>query len=511
MPQLDLVLINPGGHADIYSADAGWSFEKAGATAKEPPIWAGMIATYTRRRGFSVEILDANLLNLTGAQTAERIHEMNPQLAAFVIYGHQPSASTQTMVPAREAAKRLKELAPEIKILFVGGHVAALPERTLREEAADFTCGGEGPVTVADLLSALKAGSTDLHKVRDLWWLEEGHVRENAHAPLITNLDQEIPRTAWDLIDAGHYRAHDWHCYGRLERREPYVSIYTTLGCPYRCGFCCIQAPFKSGELMIGQTANTYRRWSLETVTGWIQYLVEERGVENIKIADEMFVLNPRHVLGICDFIIKRGWGERLNIWAYSRIDTCRPEFIDKLRRAGFRWLAFGIEAADASVRTDVDKGRFQEDAIYKILRSVQGAGINIIANYIFGLPKDTLETMQATLDLALGVNSEAANFYCTMAYPGSSLNQEARQKGWALPDDPGGPGWIGYSQHSYETLPLPTETVSAGEVLRFRDEAYRTYHSDPGVIAAAAYRFGEETAAHIAKLGQRKFARKYY
>ena len=78
---------------------------------------------------------------------------------------------------------------------------------------------------------------------------------------------------------------------------------------------------------------------------------------------------------------------------------------------------------------------------------------------------------MQRTLDLALDLNCEFANFYSAMAYPGSPLYEEAIRRGWRLPET-----WSGYSQHSVDTLPLPTRHISAGEVLSFRDRAFDTY-----------------------------------
>ena len=72
-----------------------------------------------------------------------------------------------------------------------------------------------------------------------------------------------MPGSAWDLLPMDRYRAHNWHCLGDLER-QPYAAIYTTLGCPYHCSFCCIQAPFKAGEQVAGikDTVNSYRYWS---------------------------------------------------------------------------------------------------------------------------------------------------------------------------------------------------------------------------------------------------------
>ena len=150
-----------------------------------------------------------------------------------------------------------------------------------------------------------------------------------------------------------------------------------------------------------------------------------------MKFADEMFVLNERHVLAICDLLIERRYD--LNIWAYARVDTVKDGMLDKLKRAGFNWLALGIEAADERVLTDVDK-RYRVEEVHETVRKIKSAGINIIGNYIFGLPEDTAETMLGTLDLALELNCEFANFYSAMAYPGSPLYEKAIRAGWPLP-----------------------------------------------------------------------------
>ena len=91
---------------------------------------------------------------------------------------------------------------------------------------------------------------------------------------------------------------------------------------------------------------------------------------------------------------------------------------LDKLKRAGFNWLAFGIEAASDRVLSDVDK-RYEIEQVYDTIARVKAAGINIIGNYIFGLPEDDLDSMQETLDLAMELKTEFANFYSAMAYPG--------------------------------------------------------------------------------------------
>jgi radical SAM superfamily enzyme YgiQ (UPF0313 family) len=312
-----------------------------------------------------------------------------------------------------------------------------------------------------------------------------------------------MPGVAWDLLPMDRYRAHNWHCLGQ-PGRQPYAAIYTTLGCPFKCSFCCIQAPFKSGEAALGlrPNINSYRFWSPRRVVDDLEHLATHYGVRNVKFADEMFVLNRQHVEAICDLVVERRLD--LNIWAYSRVDTVKDGMLDKLRRAGVRWLAFGIEAANARVRGDVQKG-FDQDLIFDTLSKVADAGIHVIGNYIFGLPEDDLDTMRETLDLAIELNCDFANFQCAMAYPGSQLYQLALKQGWPLPET-----WAGYAQHAVDALPLPTRHLSAGQVLRFRDEAFHTYFTHPDYLEMVQRKFGVSAVEDIRRMTAHRLVRNY-
>jgi anaerobic magnesium-protoporphyrin IX monomethyl ester cyclase len=497
---VDVVLVNPGARTRIYQSLG------TRLTAVENPVWAGLIATFVRKRGYEVQVVDAEADELTPVQIAERVELIDPRLVVIVVYGHQPSASTQNMTGASLACTAIRQQMPSAKILMIGGHVAALPERTLREESCDFVAHDEGLQTIVDLLEAGRVGDNDYRKVRGLAYWTGGTLRQfrsNAAAPLVKDLDDNMPGISWDLLPMQKYRAHNWHCFGHLDRK-PYAALYTTLGCPYKCSFCCIQAPFKAGEKELGlkETVNSYRFWSPERVIEEIDLLVSKYGIRNIKFADEMFVLNVRHVSAICDLIIERGYD--LNIWAYARIDTVKDGMVDKLKRAGFSWLAFGIEAASDRVLSDVDK-RYEVKQVYDTVAKVKAAGINIIGNYIFGLPEDDLESMQQTLDLSLELNTEFANFYSAMAYPGSALYNQAIANGWPLPDT-----WSGYSQHAVDTLPLPTKHLPAGEVLKFRDYAFHTYFTHPSYLSYVERRFGADTLAHIQDMATHRLERKF-
>jgi anaerobic magnesium-protoporphyrin IX monomethyl ester cyclase len=493
--KLDVLFINPATRAQVYQSLAH------DLAAVENPVWAGLLAGFCRRRGLSVGILDAEAEGLTPRQVAERVREVQPLLAVIVVYGHQPSASTQNMTAAGQVSSAIKEDRRDQPILLVGGHVAALPERTLREEDADFAAVGEGLTTIVALVEALKSAGPNFAAVPGLAYRDDDGIRLNPDQPLIADLDAEIPDQAWDLLLMSRYRAHNWHCLeGRA--RQPYAAIYTTLGCPYHCSFCCIQAPFRAGERAAGlrASANSYRAWSPEHVVRRIDALASRHGVRNLKIADEMFVLNRKHVLGICQGLIERK--HNLNIWAYARVDTIKDGLLGPLRDAGFAWLALGIEAGAERVRADVDK-RFEQDEVYGVVEKIRAAGINVIGNYIFGLPEDDHATMQATLDLAVELNCEFANFYSAMAYPGSPLYAQAVRLGVALPGK-----WTGYAQHARDCLPLPTKHLPAHEVLRFRDDAFQRYFTGARYLDMAARRFGPAMVECLQDMTRRRLER---
>lgn len=486
--QLDLLLINPGARDQVYG-NLGLSL-----SGIEPPHWCGLIAGFVREKGYSVKILDAEAENFSPQQTAQKITVLNPILAGIIVLGSNPSASsTPKMTAASETLKELKKIAPQIKTLLGGLHPSALPERTLKDEDVDFVCQGEGFHTLLELLELLKSDDEckDYH-INGLWYKKNSEIISNPAAEPIKNLD-ELPFTAWDLLPMEKYRAHNWHCFNDLSKRDHYAVIYTSLGCPFNCNYCNIHA-------LYGKPGIRFR--SPEKVIEEIDLLVNTYNIKNIKIIDELFVLNEARVKKICDLIIQRGYS--LNIWAYARVDTVHESLMKTMKQAGINWLAFGIESANDNVREGVTK-RFSQDTIKKAIRISQNANIYIMGNFIFGLPDDTIETMQETLDLAKELNLEYINFYTAMAYPGSQLYFEAIQKGIKLPEQ-----WHGYAQYGEDTLPLSTKYLTSAEVLRFRDKAFTEYLSNHLYLKMIREKFGIEVEEHIKKMLKHEIRRKY-
>jgi radical SAM superfamily enzyme YgiQ (UPF0313 family) len=501
MNKLEVLFVHPNASKKVYQ---GLSKD---LSAIEPPIWAALLAQHTRNKGYNTKILDCEAERYTAAESAAAIDEMDARLTVFVVYGQQPSASTQNMQGVHDVLEILKDQTNynDRKILLTGLHPSAISRITMKSEKMDFVCQGEDPKTIVGLLATSNMDSIEeLKNVPGLWYREAGEIKFTKPAPLIgqQEMQSELPGMAWDLLPMDKYRTSNWHAMSNDNEKEPFASLYTSLGCPFKCSFCCINAPFGNNNIENWDYGrNKFRYWDPDFIITEFDK-IHKMGIRNVKIADEMFVLNKHHFLEVCNRLIDRKYD--FNIWAYARIDTVKEEYLETLKKAGVNWLALGIESGNKVVRKDVVKGKFTEVNIKDLVQKIQDTGINVIGNYIFGLPEDTVETMQETLDMAIELNCEFANFYSAMAYPGSRLYLDALQEGWDLPDN-----YVGYSQHSYEMKPLPTKYISSADVVRFRDEAFNIYYTNEKYLSYVKEKFGQDTHDGIVRMTKHKLKRK--
>ncbi|MCE2689236.1 MAG: B12-binding domain-containing radical SAM protein [Rubrivivax sp.] len=493
---LDVLLVNPDSSATAYQGLA------ATYSAIEPPTWALLLAQSCRAKGFGVAIMDCDAEKLSLEAAVQRVKDLKPRLVVFVVYGQNPNSGTTSMIGATRLAQALKQHDPQRPIGFVGSHTSALPREVLAHPFVDIVFLNEGVYALHNLLRGNL--SEDVAKVAGIGFKK----RDRDGRPVLwlnppqavvpqERMDEDMPGYAWDLLPMRErpldlYRAHFWHAGFDHAKRTPFAAIYTSLGCNFGCDFCMINIVNRTdnGEDVHAAQSRGMRFWSPKLIAGELEKLAK-MGVETVRISDEMFFLNRRYYEPLLHDIVDRDL--KLRMWAYSRVDTVRPGALELFRRAGIGWLALGIEAGSQVVRSEVSKGSFKEVNIREICRTVRDADINVISNYIFGFPDETRETMQQTLDLALELNTEMANMYPCQALPGSPMYRQALRNGWRLPDS-----YAGYAFLSYECEPLATKHVSAAEVLRFRDDAFHTYFTNPDYLALVERRFGAQQRASI-------------
>lgn len=445
MKCVDLLLVNPGNRLEQFA-----NLNELATVAQ--PLGIAMLAAFIRQYGFSVAIIDAEANFWTPEQTIEEIEKYNALLIGL-------SAFTTKMTAAGKVLKLVKERMPHIKTVIGGHHASAIPERTFKEEAVDFVVKGEGYYPITELVRRLKEKRNDFD-IEGVWYLKDGEIVGNGQARGMTNLD-ELPFAAWDLLPMEKYRAHHWQAWDYGLDSSGFAVLYTSLGCPFNCDYCSV-------NVVYGQRMVRYR--NPKKVADEIEFLVNRYKVKHIEIIDDTFTVNYKKVEKLCDEIIARRLGDKINIWCFSRTDRTNSELLEKMKKAGVNWVFMGFESGNDTVLQGVHKKQ-TVDQIKAAVDRVHGAGIRIGGNYVFGLPEDSYETMRQTLELAKELNTEYANFFLLMAYPGTRLREAALLNNYPLPEK-----WGQYGFFAPDALPMRNERLSAEDILSFRDFAFKEY-----------------------------------
>lgn len=499
---LDVLFVEPNSSRQSYQ-DLADTY-----AAIETPTWCLLLAQSCRAKGFKVGILDANAERLTDAEACHRIRELNPRLVCFVVYGQNPNSGSVNMAGAISLSQNV--ILDGFTTCFVGSHVSALPKEVLAYKCVDFVLTNEGVYALHNLLSCDFNDPGEVAKIKGIGWKTNDMLIINQPERIVPQerMVEDLPGYAWDLLPYREkpfdlYRAHFWHNNYSFDGRSPFAAIYTSFGCKFKCHFCMINILNRTDnrEDAVSSDFNVMRFWPADFIIKEFDKL-HAYGVKNIRISDEMFFLQKQHYEPLLELLEQRNYP--FNMWAYSRIDTCKKEYLERFKKVGINWLGLGIEAANRLVRQEITKGSFKDVDIKDVVKMIQSAGINVGANYIFGFPNETLENLQQTLDLALELNTEFANMYCAAALPGSPLHLQARKEGWDLPTK-----FSEFGFYSYDCKPLPTKHLSAKQVLEFRDHAWMVYNTHTPYLELISSKFGVSNRKNIEDQTRIKLKRK--
>jgi radical SAM superfamily enzyme YgiQ (UPF0313 family) len=219
-----------------------------------------------------------------------------------------------------------------------------------------------------------------------------------------------MPYPAWNRLDLANYRL--------PLVDKPYVIVETSRGCPYSCDFCV--APIHQGH--------KFRERSAKTLVDEMERSYRELGVEFFYLWGDTVTLNVKSFTAFCDELIARNLPVKW--FGNARADNLTdPAFVHRLKRAGCWMLALGVETESEDVRKDMVK-RLERAKIQTAFRNMRDAGIKSFAFFIFGYPGENLTTIDQTIDYAISLDPDFANFYPAVPYPGTGLYEKSVREG---------------------------------------------------------------------------------
>ena len=421
------------------------------------PLWLIYAALYPQKHGHKVHFLDAPAKQLNEKQSLEIIQKENNERTLFVLDTSTPSIKSDVAF-----AERLKKLYPSSFVILVGTHPSACPEETLDYSlAVDAIAIGEYDCIINELADSLQAG-TELQTVRGLCIRTEKGVIRTEKMPPMKDLD-ELPFASQFIKE---YL--DEKDYFFAAATYPSIQIFTGRGCPFRCNFCVYP------QTMHG---HAFRARSAENVVAEFEYIAANfPDVKEVVIEDDTFTANKKRVLDICRLLIEKKLYKRLKWLCNARVNL-DLETMRTMKKAGCRLIIPGIESGSQQILDNIKKGTKVEQ-FYEYVANAKKAGLLIHACYMVGNEGETKDTMNETLQLALRLNTDTAQFFPLIPYPGTEAYQWAKDNNYIETD---------YAKYclpdgTHNTV-LSTPELTAEDMITFCNMARKRYYLRIGYI----------------------------
>lgn len=420
------------------------------------PLWLIYAAFYARKHGHRIAFIDAPAKQM-GEDEALNVITGSLACRLFVVNTSTPSIKSDVAF-----AGKIKELFPHSFIVLVGTHPSACAEETLGySDKVDAVAIGEYDCIVTELADALDRNES-LKTVRGLCYRDGSAYVRTQPMPLIKDLDAIPYASAFikEYLDEKDYFF--------PAATYPSIQIFTGRGCPFRCNFCVYP------QTMHG---HAFRARSAENVVGEFGFIARAfPDVKEVVIEDDTFTANRKRVREICQLLIDKGLNKRLKWLCNARVDLDYETML-LMKKAGCRTIIPGIESGSQQILDNIHKGTRVEQ-FYEYVANAKRAGLLIHACYMVGNQGETRQTMEQTLKLALELNTDTAQFFPLIPYPGTEAYEWASKNGYIVKD---------YSQYclpdgSHNTV-LSTPELSAREMVDFCNMARRKYYLRPRYI----------------------------
>ncbi len=419
----------------------------------QQPLGVAYLSSYLKKGGQTVQLIDAAAEKFAIPRLISEVKSFHPDIIGIL-------AVTPSYIRTSKVAQKLKEEIG-VPIIIGGAHVTSLPYETLGDPVFDYGVMGEGELTSLELLETIESGK-DLANVKGIVYRDNAtkEVKITPRREYIKNLD-ELPFPDRDSLPP----LTEYHPSQSSYRRLPLGTIISSRGCPHHCIFC--------DRAVFG---NSYRARGAINVVDEIELLMQKHGAREVRFWDDTFNLLPPRVLQICKEIRNR----RLDIeWScVARVSNMTQEMLHSMKQAGCWQVDYGVESGNPDVLKSIHKG-ITMDLVRRAVRLSRANGLRVRAFFMLGLPGETEETMQQTINFAKSLDLDVAVFHIATPLPGTELFQIAKERGELSQDVK----WDKYLMFSAEELPYVTKTLTEGVLRGYSKKAYREFYMRPRFI----------------------------
>ena len=355
------------------------------------PVWlcypAGMLP--------DSKVVDAPPHKISIEQTVD----MAKEFELLVLFTSTPGFDVDCKIAAM-----MKDSNPTLKVCFVGPPVTVEPEKTLNTgKAIDFIIRRE-----FDHQIVAYANGTPIEEIPGASYRKDGKIINNPEAPMIEDLDS-LP---W--VTKTYKRDLDITRYNVPFLLNPFLSLYTSRGCPAMCTFC------------LWPQTHSGHRWRLRSsddIAAEVKYALEAfPHLKEIFFDDDTFNYRKERTIELCSKL------KKLNFtWSCTSRVTTDHDTLKAMKEAGCRLLIVGYESGDPQILKNIKKGA-TIDMAERFTANCKKLGLVIHGDFIVGLPGETRESIRKTIDFAKRLDNETIQVSIAHPYPGTEFHDFATQ-----------------------------------------------------------------------------------
>jgi len=357
------------------------------------------LAAILREKKHDINLVDANGFDMPFDQVKSKLAEIKPDI---LIFRFTPTTFDHDM----KTASMAKELDNNVKTIAMCWTLSKVPMEVMDSAPdLDYFITGDYEAVVPALVEDI--GNQEI-TTGGVVWRSGDEVKINEPTrEMIAHLD-ELPIPAYDLLDSLDPYFINTHT------DETFTIMYTSRGCPYKCIYCTV-------------AGTPWKPRSAESVMKELRYLKKKYDVKLISFFDETFTIDKQRILDICHAMTE----EKLDIKWYcnTRANLLDEELIKAMRKAGCRGMSIGVESGSQQILDNASK-RITVDEAKVVIKLAKQSGIKILCSFIFGLPGETWDTVEETIQFVKETLPTGVQFNVAVPYPGTELYKWAIEKG---------------------------------------------------------------------------------